>query len=287
MSHSIRTIFAAGVIVALVACADGAQPPVAPIDNAATPSNARSGRAFTITGRARVEVRRLGVGGPLGQLVQSDVGQYTSSIEASGFTSGQVTFSSGVVDLVAIAGADKSRGLGRWERSIASRTGNRRVISRASAADRPADELEIWDGNAVSGRAAKVWVASNGAWRLGEYTFTAYDGGRPVMSVRVVFDEPTVSEGAAKRVFSSDLSGAPSRALAPTDRASFDEDLVCEVEVAGMEEAMRLYGIASASMFSCLAGPWQCFAAFLAVCGAATRLDGAVEKVEICLKKAE
>lgn len=287
MQNRIRTVFTAVAVITFAACSDGVRPLVSPDIDEVARSNSRKHTSFAVEGRARVDVRRLGVGGPLGLSLQSVVGEYRAYIDANGASGGAVNFANGRLDLIAIAAHDRSRGRGSQERTMVSRRGrDERVVTRSSRADAPPDEMEIWTGNIVSGRIAKVWVPLDGAWRLAEYTFTMYEGGRPATSITVTLDAPervdyeVSSESDAKR------PGGLTRSVAPPDRASYYEDAVCETELASLDEAMALYGVASASMISCLAGPWQCLAAFLAVAGAAARLDSAAERLEICLKKA-
>lgn len=283
-SNRTRVLCIASIVVAGGAggCSDTGTHPTVP----SAPGTAAAGEPTPMvrrltTGRVTLTVRRLGQGGPLGQVIHTETGSYNTIVEVDGRSAGRVSLPSGTFEQLTFGSDFIKRQRGRWTRSLPAGGAATATVQFSAAAGAPPSESEFRRGGVVISRTAKTWERADGGWRLREAVTTLYDRGVPVVSLTLAFDAGETSV--------LDAGRAQLEAVPAPDRPAFEyeDGSVCEAEVASMDAAFVKYEVSCAALLACLSPLFKlCAAAYGNLLTAGATFDASVVAVETCLAKA-
>jgi hypothetical protein len=262
--------------VTAIACSDRVPTAsVPPAQRAQAMQKAEPTREVLVSGRAIVEVRRLGVN-LIGQVIRVDTGRYDARLDGEGRASGKLMVAGTSAELVALEASGSVKDRGRHDRKTKLKNGRTIRVSRSG--DAPADEIEVSDASGVVARISYEWERLGSYWRLSRTTQTLYANGKPSASISTVLESGSVTESTAG-LRAGTLAVGAGRAWMTGD------DGVCDAELSALFEAEAVFDVTALGVTACLAGPWTCLGAELAVFTAGFRLKAAADRLEACLER--
>lgn len=305
---------ALGAVILGVACREQSPTGVAPPTVIERP-DIDLAAGGSMSGRATTTIRMFDGRSIIGTFIAADTNTFQAAIVPAGASAARMTAGGKDIDfLLAVGDNGTPARTGTWTVDGGRRNkGPNLTLTLVAVDGAPVSELTLRVGGEILSRVATEWARVRGGWVAKARTTMLYRGGKLARSFTTTFDDPHGARIAYSRTPIAAVRTTPPAADAATanvaagrmanseaDNCIFRADVPCDgspvlaggggvppgpcqAEIDGLRDAVTAYWAADASLILCLAGPWSCLGAGIAILYTAHQIDVWNSRLDACL----